>query len=135
MIFCRGDTKSLTSIFNLLKKYALCSDHTCNTPKSHIYGGGMLYKHCKLAKIIGITRNSPLFFLPWSPFFIGKPKANRVLLVKTVIHIMMVHCISIYNFPASIIKRIDTWMRISFGVEIWRRRSWLQFLGKNVAKS
>lgn len=36
---------------------------------------------------------------------------GRLLLVKEVIQSMMVHCISVYNWPVALIKQISTWMR------------------------
>ncbi|PNX70395.1 hypothetical protein L195_g057350, partial [Trifolium pratense] len=37
--------------------------------------------------------------------------AGRVQLVKSVVQGMLIHCISIYNWPASIIKDIEKWIR------------------------
>ncbi|XP_058783393.1 uncharacterized protein LOC131658076 [Vicia villosa] len=132
-----GDTKSLTVISILLKEYAQCSGQICNSTKSIIYAGGMsLKRHCRLADIIGFTKAFPPFICLGVPIFTGKPKAKhfnfladnikiklatwkakllsmagRVMMVKTVIHSMMVHCITIYNWPTSIIKSSDKWMR------------------------
>lgn len=37
--------------------------------------------------------------------------AGMLQLVKTVIQSMIVHCISVYNGPATLIKQISNWMR------------------------
>ncbi|XP_058783349.1 uncharacterized protein LOC131658030 [Vicia villosa] len=131
MIFCRGDIKSLKVISNLLKDYASCSGQFCNYSKSLIYVGGMSFnRHCSLAEIIGFTKAKPPFMYLGVPLFVGKPKAchffhvadnirvklaswkakllsiaGRMQLVKTVTFSMMIHNMSIYNWPASIIKK------------------------------
>ncbi|XP_058746410.1 uncharacterized protein LOC131619318 [Vicia villosa] len=137
MIFCRGDSKSLKAISDLLKDYGNFSGQFCNYSKSLIYAGGMtLARHCYLADIIGFTKASPPFIYLGFPIFIGKPKAyhflsivdnirlklaawkaktlsmaGRAQLVKFVILSMMVHCISDYNWSGSIIKKVKSWMR------------------------
>ncbi|XP_058747188.1 uncharacterized protein LOC131620199 [Vicia villosa] len=138
LLFCLVEDVLSRGITNL--DYAKFSGKICNLTKSIIYARGMsLDRHCRLADIIGFTKASPPFIYLGVPIFIGKPKANhfnfladniklklatwkanllsmvgRVMLVKTMIHSMMVHCITIYNWPASIIKSIDKWMRNFF---------------------
>ncbi|XP_058726157.1 uncharacterized protein LOC131597478 [Vicia villosa] len=133
----QGHVKSLTSISKLLKDYAFCSSQICNSNKSIIYAGGMAQdRHNRLAAIIGFSIDYPPFVYLGVPIFIGKPKskhlsfladnikiklaswkvkmlsmAGRLMLVKSVIHSMMVHCISIYNLPSTIISNIERWMR------------------------
>lgn len=53
MIFCRGDSKSINVIADLLKAYGSYSGQFCNSSKSLIYAGGMsLDRHNTLAKSI-----------------------------------------------------------------------------------
>ncbi|XP_058781014.1 uncharacterized protein LOC131655124 [Vicia villosa] len=137
MIFCRGDIKSMNAISALLEEYALNSGQICNGSKSIMYAGGLSNeRHCTLANILGFSIASPPFIHLGVPIFIGKPKAihfqalagkiklklaswkanllsmaGRVILVKSVIQSMMVHTITIYDWPASIIKSIDTWTK------------------------
>ncbi|XP_058783003.1 uncharacterized protein LOC131657648 [Vicia villosa] len=41
--------------------------------------------------------------------------ASRVQLVKSTILSMLIHCLSIYKLPGSIVKKIETWMRNFIG--------------------
>ncbi|XP_058776775.1 uncharacterized protein LOC131651124 [Vicia villosa] len=137
MIFCREDVKSLTAIAELLKDYGKFSGQHCNHSKFLIYAGGMSNaRHISLANHIGFTMAIPPFIYLGVPIFVGKPKAcyfmyiadnirlksaawkaktlsmaGRIQLVKSVILSMLVHCISIYNWPGSLIKMIETWIR------------------------
>ncbi|XP_058734177.1 uncharacterized protein LOC131605902 [Vicia villosa] len=137
MIFCRGDIKSLKAISELLLCYGSYSGQFCNNSKSLIYAGGMtLSRHSCLADIIGFTIAVPPFIYLGVPIFVGRPKvsyfnpiadnirlklaawkarsltmAGRVQLVKSVIHSMLVHCMSIYNWPGSLIKNLERWIR------------------------
>ncbi|XP_058749874.1 uncharacterized protein LOC131622872 [Vicia villosa] len=137
MIFCRGDSKSLNAIANLLRDCGNTSGQYCNFSKSLIYAGGMtINKHCSLANIIGFTVANPPFTHLGVPIFVGKPKAcyfqkiadnirikmaawkakllsmaGRVQLVRAVVFSMMVHFLSVYSWPGSIIKRLEGWIR------------------------
>ncbi|XP_058783255.1 uncharacterized protein LOC131657925 [Vicia villosa] len=139
MIFCRGDQKSLSNISNLLNTYAEHSGQFCSKHKSLIYAGGMSSsRHKILADIIGFKMAYPPLLYLGAPIFIGKPKAShflfladkiklklaawkgsmltmagRVQLVKAVIHSMLIHCMTVYYWPSSIIKLIDKWIRNS----------------------
>ncbi|XP_058760550.1 uncharacterized protein LOC131633894 [Vicia villosa] len=137
MIFCRGDQKSVSNISNLLNSYAEHSGQYCSKHKSLIYAGGMSSsRHKILADIIGFKMAYPPLLYLGAPIFIGKPKAShflfladriklklaawkgsmltmagRVQLVKAVIHSMLIHCMTVYCWPSSIIKLIDKWIR------------------------
>ncbi|XP_058766974.1 uncharacterized protein LOC131640606 [Vicia villosa] len=137
MVFCRGDSKSLMALSKLLIDYGNNSGQFCNLSKSLIYAGGMSFeRHCSLANIIGFTKATPPFFHLGVPIFIGRPKAcyflkiadsirlkmaiwkarllsmaGRTQLIKSVIFGMTVHSITIYNWPSSIVKKIEGWMR------------------------
>ncbi|XP_058775196.1 uncharacterized protein LOC131649451 [Vicia villosa] len=137
MIFCRGDSKSIKAISDLLKDYGNCSGQICNFSKSLTYAGGLSQaRHTSLANLIGFSLASPPFIYLGVPIFIGKPKAcfflpiadnirlklaawkakiltmaGRTQLVKSVILSMVVHSISIYNWPGSIIKKIESRLR------------------------
>ncbi|XP_058783572.1 uncharacterized protein LOC131658278 [Vicia villosa] len=125
------------AIADLLKEYGNCYGQLCNFSKSLIYAGGLSQtRYAALANLIGFTMASPPFIYLGVPIFIGKPKAiyflpiadsirvklaswkaeiltiaGRAQLVKSVILSMVVHSIGIYNWPGSIIKRIEAWLR------------------------
>ncbi|CAI8601165.1 unnamed protein product [Vicia faba] len=137
MFFRRGDPNSLNAIANLLKDYANCSGQYCNNAKSIIYAGGMIQsRHQRLVDLIVFKISYPPFIYLGAHIFIGRPKsahfqfvadmiriklaawkasllfmAGRTQLVKSVILSMTVHYITVYNWPASTIKNIETWMR------------------------
>ncbi|XP_058746815.1 uncharacterized protein LOC131619766 [Vicia villosa] len=137
MIFCRGDQKSINAIAALLTEYAAISGQVCNKDKSLIYAGGMSAdRHRCLADILGFQMANPPFIYLGAPIFVGRPKpgyfsfiadkvkvklahwkscllsmAGRLQLITSVIHSMFLHCITIYNWPASLIKQISSWMR------------------------
>lgn len=89
-----------------------------------------------LADLIGFTMAYPPFVYLGAPIFIGRPKpihflyvvdkiklrlANRKAnlltmvgrrqLVKHVIQSMVIHCISVYNWPGTLMKQISAWTR------------------------
>lgn len=137
MVFCRGDSKSLNAISEFLIEYAHNSGQLCNSNKSLIFVGGIsLDRHKIPASIIGFKIAFPPLIYLGVPIFVGKPKvvhflslagkirlklaswkakllsmAGRALLVKSVIHSMLIHSISIYEWPASTIKTIELWIR------------------------
>ncbi|XP_058776557.1 uncharacterized protein LOC131650867 [Vicia villosa] len=137
MIFCRGDHKSLTASAAFLHEYASYSGQFCNFAKSLIFAGGMsTARHQSLEDLLGFSIAFPPFIYLGAPIFVGRLKAShfqfmadkirmklgawkasllsmagRVQLVKAVIHSMMIHCMTVYNWPASIIKYIEKWMR------------------------
>lgn len=132
MIFCKGDNKSIKDISNLLNAYGSYSGKFCNTNKSLIYAGGMSEaRHNILADSIGFTKAFTPFIYFCVPIFVGRPKAGyfnhfadnikiklpnwkakflsmtgRVKLVKFNILSMLIHCLSIYHWPGSIVKKI-----------------------------
>lgn len=137
MVFCRGDTKSIQAINGLLKDYGSFSGQICNYSKSLVYAGGMSdARHSFLADIIGFKKAFIPFTYLGVPIFVGRPKAyyfnhiadniklklanwkakllsmaGRVQLVKSTILNMLMHCLSVYNWPGTIIKKIEKWTR------------------------
>ncbi|XP_058761337.1 uncharacterized protein LOC131634729 [Vicia villosa] len=78
MVFCRGDSKSVKAISDLLKDYGSYSGQHCNCTKSLIYAGGMSQeRHKYLADIIGFSRAVPPFIYLGVPIFVGRPKAGN----------------------------------------------------------
>ncbi|XP_058764071.1 uncharacterized protein LOC131637496 [Vicia villosa] len=76
MVFCRGDSKSIQAIHELLSDYGSISGHSCNCSKSLIYAGGMsMERHKHLADIIGFNIATPPFIYLGVLIFVGRPKA------------------------------------------------------------
>ena len=118
-------------------RYAQTSGQYVNPQKSSIYYGSI--SHQRLLQISNLTGFS-IGVLPFTylgvPIFKGKAKtvyfqpiadkvklklsawkasllslAGRVQLVKSVIHNMLLHCITIYSWPVNLIKDLESWMR------------------------
>lgn len=137
MIFYKGDQKYLNAISNFQHDYANCSGQLCSKEKSIIYAGGMTNGiHKALADLMGFKMTYPPFIYLGAPIFVRRPEAGhflfiadkikiklvawktcllsmagRVWLVKAVILSMTVHCISVYNWHASLINKMESWMR------------------------
>lgn len=135
--FFVGGVKSLTDISKLLKDYASYSGQIFNPNKSIINARGMSQEgHNILDSINEFSIDYPPFIYLGVPIFIGKPKAKyfssladnikpklaswkakmlsmagRLMLVRSIVHSMMVHYISVYNLSANIISNIERWMR------------------------
>ncbi|XP_058775776.1 uncharacterized protein LOC131650051 [Vicia villosa] len=172
--------KSIKSIANLLMEYAAISGKVCNNTKSLVYAGGMtVERHKCLADILGFQMAKLPFLYLGAPIFVGRPKthyfsfiadkikaklahwkacllsmAGRLQLIKAVIHSMLLHYITIYNWPASLNKKISTIKKImdcfelmlvprspqamavvlsivcSFFYQVWRARNSNRFDGK-----
>ena len=137
MLFCQGNSESIKSISDLLKRYSLASGQHVNLAKSIIYIGAMTnQRQQSIANILGFCIGVLPFIYLGVPMFKGKPKAihfqhiadrvrvklaawkasllsiaGRVLMVKSVIHSLLLHSILIYDWPVSIIKQIEGWIR------------------------
>jgi hypothetical protein len=108
-----------------------------NASKSTIYAGSIPQARVhQIALFLGFTIGSLPFIYLGVPIFKGKPKsiylqpiadkiksklaawkasllsiAGRVQLVKSVIHSMLIHSISIYSWPTSLLKDLERWMK------------------------
>jgi hypothetical protein len=137
MVFCKGKFSSLQALQNLFNKYANCSGQVINASKSTIFAGGISQVRLNhIVNLIGFNVGSLPFNYLGVPIFKGKPKASffypmadkikaklsswkasllsiagRTQLVKSVIHSMLMHSISVYAWPVSLLKSIETWAR------------------------
>ncbi|CAJ2652147.1 unnamed protein product [Trifolium pratense] len=137
MVFCRGKLSCIQAFKNLFTEYANCSGQIINVSKSTLYSGGISQvRLAHIANLIGFNIGSLPFIYLGVPIFKGKPKtryfypiadriksklsawkasllsiAGRVQLVKSVIQSMLVYSISVYSWPVSILKSIETWTR------------------------
>jgi hypothetical protein len=137
MVFCSGKISSLNALKNLFVRYANCSGQVINAAKSTIYSGGISQTRLdSIVNIFGFKVEALPFNYLGVPIFKGRPKASyfypiadkiknrlsawkasllsiagRVQLVKSVIQSMAIYSISIYSWPISILKSIETWSR------------------------
>jgi len=137
MIFCKGKSSCIQALQSLFIKYAECSGQVINPSKSTIYAGFISNSIlASLAHLLSFSIGTLPFLYLGVPIFKGKPKvsyfqplfdkiklklsswkasllsiAGRVQLVKSVIQSMLVHCISVYSWPVSLIKGIERCIR------------------------
>jgi len=137
MLFCKAKFSSLEALKQLFTRYALASGQIINASKSSIYVGGI--QQNRLNHIIAML-NFNIGSLPFNylgaPIFKGRPKvvhfqpiadrvksklsawkasllsmAGRVQLFKSVIQSMLLHTMSIYSWPISLIKEVEKWIK------------------------
>jgi len=108
-----------------------------NPHKSSFYAGSILNSRInQISNMTGFNIGSLPFTYLGVPIFKGKAKiayfqpivdniklklsawkasllsiVGRVQLVKSVIHSMLLHCITIYSWPVNLIKDLEKWMR------------------------
>jgi hypothetical protein len=137
MVFCRGKSSCIKALKDLFTDYAINSGQVINASKSTIYPGGISQvRLANLVNLIGFNTGSMPFNYLGVPIFKGKPKARyfysiadkikaklsawkasllsiagRVQLVKSVIQSMLIYSVSIYSWPVSLLKSIETWSR------------------------
>ncbi|PNY16800.1 ribonuclease H, partial [Trifolium pratense] len=137
MVFCSGKIACLNVLKNLFVRYANCSGQSINASKSTIYSGGISYVRLQnIVNLFGFKVGSLPFNYLGAPIFKGRPKARyfqpiadkiksklsswkasllsiagRVQLIKSVIQSMTIYSITIYSWPISIIKSIESWTR------------------------
>lgn len=137
MVYCKGKLYSLEALKDLFTRYASCSSQVINLGKSFIFSGGVSNNMLStMVNLLGFNIGSLSFTYLGAPIFKGKPNtihfqpiadkiklklaswkayllsiAGRVQLVKSVVQGMMVHTISIYLWPASLLREIEKWIR------------------------
>jgi hypothetical protein len=137
MLFCKASRSNTQSLSNLFMKYAETSGQFVNPRKSFIYAGVISPQRLhQIATQLGFNIGVLPFVYLGAPIFKGNPKkchlqpiadkikaklsawkasylsmAGRMQLLISVIQGMMVHTISIYSWPSSLIKNIEKWMR------------------------
>lgn len=137
MVYCKGKMSGLEALKNLFTRYASCSGQIMNIRKSSIHAGGISRQRLnQIVNMLGFTLGSLPFNYLGAPIFKGKPKrvhfqhiadkvklklatwkasllsiASRVQLVKDVIQSMLLHTMSIYSWPVSLIRDIEKWLK------------------------
>jgi len=137
MIFCKGSSSNIQTLTKLFADYALISGQYVNPLKSSFYAGSISNQRInQISNMTGFNIGSLPFTYLGVPIFKGKAKtayfqpiadkiklklsawkasllsiAGKVPLVKSVIHSMLLHCITIYSWLVNLIKDLEKWMR------------------------
>ena len=137
MVFCNGKASGLQALQDLFKEYALSSSQMISANKSTIYSGSISPSRAlNIADRLAFRLGSLPFTYLGAPIFKGKPKkihlqpiadkiklkllawkafllsmVGRVKLVKSVIQGMLIHTISIYAWPVSLLKDLKKCIR------------------------
>jgi len=137
MSFCKGKSSSLQALKNLFHRYAICSGQIVNARKSYIYTSGVSQSRLNnIVQLLGFNIGSLPFTYLGAPIFKGRPKvayfqriadkvrnnlsawkasllsmAGRIQLIKSVINSMLLHTMTIYSWPISLIKDIEKWIK------------------------
>ncbi|KAK2361038.1 hypothetical protein QL285_086244 [Trifolium repens] len=137
MLFCKASRSNIEALSNLFRNYAEASGQLVNPRKSFIYAGVVPPQRLQyFADHLGFNIGALPFVYLGAPIFKGKPKrshlqavadkvksklsawkasqlsmAGRVQLIRSVIQGMMIHTISVYSWPSSLIKDVERWMR------------------------
>jgi len=136
MIFCKGKISSIQALMQLFQSYVAASGQFINPLKSTVYYGFISPARIDhITNLIGFNKGCLPFTYLGVPIFKGKPKkihlqpiadkiksklsawkasllslAGRVL-VKSVIQAMLIHSISMYSWPSTLLKEIESWCR------------------------
>ncbi|GAU16832.1 hypothetical protein TSUD_367790 [Trifolium subterraneum] len=137
MLFCKASRTNIQALSDLFLNYAANSGQVVNPSKSFIYAGALSSQRLHfIAEQLGFNIGALPFVYLGAPIFKGKPKrshlqpladkiksklsawkasylfmAGRVQLIRSVIQGMMMHTISVYSWPSSLIKDLERWMR------------------------
>jgi hypothetical protein len=137
LVFCKGNLAGLRALKDLFDQYALESGQIINTSKSTIFSGSITPGRLSLiVQLLNFKIGSIPFNYLGVPIFRGKPKtihlqpiadriklklsawkasllsiAGRVQLVRSVIQSMLVYSISLYSWPAALLKDIEKCIR------------------------
>jgi hypothetical protein len=133
MVFCNGKLNNLTNLKELFIRYVMASGQIVNTSKSTFYSGAITHnRQLQIANLLNFNQGSLPFRYLGVPIFKGKTKvihlqpvtdkiksklsawkvallsmAGRIQLVRSVIQSMLIYSISIYSWPASLIKNLE----------------------------
>jgi len=137
MVYCKGKMSNLEALKDLFTRYANCSGQIINLRKFSIFYGGITPNRLHdIVNLLSFSIGSIPFTYLGAPIFKGKPKpiyfkgiadkiklklaswkasllsvAGRVQLVKSAVQGMLVHTISIYSWPTSLLREIEKWIR------------------------
>ncbi|XP_062028531.1 uncharacterized protein LOC133744441 [Rosa rugosa] len=137
IVFCRGDQRSLHVVMSFLEEYGHNSGQLLNKAKSHVFLSKHIhYRRHSIATSLGIPIGQVPFSYLGVPIFRGKPRASyfqpivdrirvrlsswtgsllsmagRLQLLKSVFHSMLVYSFQVYEWPVSLLRRLEVWCR------------------------
>ncbi|XP_058725545.1 uncharacterized protein LOC131596826 [Vicia villosa] len=133
LIFCKGSVANIKSMIKVFKAYEGTSGQSVNCSKSSIFGGAMSQSRLNILSVMyGFSIGNSSLIYPRVPIYKGKPRAKyllpntdkiilkfalwkgallsfagRVALVKSLIQSMLIHSMSIYDWPVLLLSAIQ----------------------------
>jgi len=137
MVYCKGKMSTLEALRDLFIRYASCSGQIINTRKSSIHAGGISHGRLNsMVQLLGFSIGTLPFTYLGAPIFKGKPKrihfqciadkiknklaywkacllsiAGRAQLIKYVVQGMLIHTMSVFSWPTSLLRDIEKWIK------------------------
>lgn len=137
MVFCKGKLSCTNALIKLFTRYAQASGQFVSARKSTIFAGSISQARMEnIVELIGFKIGSLPFTYLGVSIFKGKPKARhlqhiadkvkskmsawkasllsiagRVQLVKSIIQSMLIHTLSVYDWPMPLIKDLEKSIR------------------------
>ncbi|KAL6202102.1 hypothetical protein ACLB2K_025813 [Fragaria x ananassa] len=137
IVFCRGNRRNLSRIMRFFNEYGRVSGQVINKGKSQVFIGNSIHsRRHSISNFLGIPLGSAPFMYLGAPIFYGKPRASyfhqivdkiriklsswvssslsmagRLQLIKSVIFSMLVYTFQVYEWPVSVVRKIEVWCR------------------------
>ena len=137
IVFCRGNRRNLSRIMRFFNEYGRVSGQVINKGKSQVFIGNSIHsRRHSISNFLGIPLGSAPFMYLGAPIFHGKPRASyfhqivdkiriqlsswvssflsmagRLQLIKSVIFSMLVYTFQVYEWPVSVVWKIEVWCR------------------------
>ncbi|KAL6127132.1 hypothetical protein ACLB2K_075175 [Fragaria x ananassa] len=137
IVFCRGNRRNLSQIMRFFDEYGRVSGQVINKGKSQVFIGNSIHsRRHSISNFLGIPLGSAPFMYLGAPIFHGKPRASyfhqivdkiriklsswvssflsmagRLQLIKSVIFSMLVYTFQVYEWPVSVVRKIEVWCR------------------------
>ncbi|GAU40165.1 hypothetical protein TSUD_292700 [Trifolium subterraneum] len=109
MLFCKGSTSNIQVLASLFMRYGQASGQFVNPQKSSIFAGSISQSKPKKCHLQPLADRVKIKLASWKASLLSI--AGRVQLVKSVIYSMLLHSITIYAWPVSLIKDVEKWLR------------------------
>ncbi|KAL6182579.1 hypothetical protein ACLB2K_043998 [Fragaria x ananassa] len=129
--------RNLSRIMRFFNEYGRVSGQVINKGKSQVFIGNSIHsKRHSISNFLGIPLGSAPFMYLGAPIFHGKPRASyfhqivdkiriklsswvssflsmagHLQLIKSVIFSMLVYTFQVYEWPVSVVRKIEVWCR------------------------